>query len=48
MLLTKIDDLNLIFFGFFELQLPQKLPMAGTPDELPQPKILISMDISVD
>ena len=38
----------ILYFLDFELQLPQKLPMAGTPDELPQPKILISMDISVD
>jgi hypothetical protein len=44
--LTRIEDLNLLFFGLFGLQFPHELPIAGTPDELPQPKILISIDIN--
>ena len=38
----KMDDLSLLFFGFSGLQLPQLFPIAGTPEELPQPKTVIS------
>ena len=48
LLLIKIEDLNLLFLGFFGLQLPHEFPIAGTPDELPQPKMLISTDINLN
>ena len=48
LLLIKIEDLNLLFLGFFGLQLPHEFPIAGTPDELPQPKMLISTDIKLN